>query len=82
MHFWCWQLAGAVIGKAGNRVKQIQAESGTFIKLDEAGVDGEERVISITGYPEEIQYAQQLVQQAWVLYIKFVVFAITNYEDA
>lgn len=57
-------LAGAVIGKGGNRIKQIQAESGTLIKLDEADVDGEERVISITGYPDEIQYAQQLLQQA------------------
>jgi len=60
----CVQLAGAVIGKAGNRIKQIQAESGTMIKLDEANVEGEERVISITGYPDEIEYAQHLLQQA------------------
>ena len=53
-----------MIGKAGNRIKQIQAESGTMIKLDEAGVEGEVRVISITGYPEEIHYAQYLLQQA------------------
>jgi len=66
MYPWFWQLAGAVIGKAGNRIKQIQAESGTMIKLDEADVDGEERVISISGYPDEIQYAQHLLQQAWV----------------
>ena len=65
-YIWFWQLAGAVIGKAGNRIKQIQAESGTMIKLDEAGVEGEVRVISITGYPEEIHYAQYLLQQAWV----------------
>jgi len=35
-----------------------------MIKLDEADVDGEERVISISGYPDEIQYAQHLLQQA------------------
>jgi len=63
---WLCQLAGAVIGKGGNRIKTIQAESGTMIKLDEADVEGDERVISITGYPDEIQYAQQLLQQAWV----------------
>lgn len=57
-------LAGAVIGKAGNRIKQIQAESGAQVKLDEADVEGEVRVISITGYPDEIQYAQYLLQQS------------------
>lgn len=35
-----------------------------MIKLDEADVAGEERVISITGYPDEIEYAQYLLQQA------------------
>jgi len=58
------QLAGAVIGKGGNRIKQIQAESGTSVKLDEADVEGEVRVITITGYPDEIEYAQYLLQQA------------------
>jgi len=53
-----------VIGKGGNRIKQIQAESGTLIKLDEAEVEGDVRVISITGYPDEIQYAQYLLQQS------------------
>jgi len=70
---WFCQLAGAVIGKAGNRIKQIQAESGTMIKLDEADVAGEERVISITGYPDEIEYAQYLLQQAWVLLLLFLI---------
>ena len=61
---WFCQLAGAVIGKGGNRIKQIQAETGTLIKLDEADVEGEERVITISGYPDEIKYAQYLLQQS------------------
>jgi len=58
------QLAGAVIGKGGNRIKQIQAETGAMIKLDEADVEGDDRVITITGYPDEIEYAQYMLQQA------------------
>ena len=58
------QLAGAVIGKSGNRIKQIQAETGAMIKLDEADVEGDDRVITITGYPDEIEYAQYMLQQA------------------
>jgi len=32
--------------------------------MDKADADGELRVISITGHPDEIQYAQYLLQQA------------------
>jgi len=35
-----------------------------MIKLDDVGVEGEVRVITITGYPDEIEYAQYLLQQA------------------
>jgi len=35
-----------------------------LIKLDEADVEGDERVITIIGYPDEIEYAQHLLQQA------------------
>jgi len=64
MCMWFCQLAGAVIGKAGNRIKQIQAETGASIKLDEANVEGDDRIITITGYPDEIEYAQYMLQQA------------------
>lgn len=55
-------LAGAILGKGGNRIKQVQSESGTKIKLDDASPDSAERIISITGTQEQIQYAQYLLQ--------------------
>ena len=78
MRLWCFQLAGAIIGKAGSRIRQIQAESGAMIKLSQADAQGGERFISITGYPDEIEYAQQLLQQSWVPFLLLVVlFLIT-----
>jgi heterogeneous nuclear ribonucleoprotein K len=55
-------LAGAILGKGGSRIKQVQGESGTKIKLDDASPDSAERIISITGTQEQIQYAQYLLQ--------------------
>lgn len=57
-------VAGAIIGKGGSRIKQIQMESGAMIKMDDPSTEGEERIISITGTSDQIQYAQYLLQQA------------------
>ena len=56
------QLAGAILGKGGNRIKQVQHESGTKIKMDDATVDSNDRIITIIGTKEQIQYAQYLLQ--------------------
>jgi hypothetical protein len=58
------QVAGAILGPGGSRMKQIQMESNTQIKMEQANVEGNERVITIVGTPENIQYAQFLLQQA------------------
>ena len=58
----CLQLAGAIIGKGGSRIKQVQMESGTMIKIDDATTESSERIISITGTSDQIQYAQYLLQ--------------------
>lgn len=55
-------LAGAIIGKGGSRIREVQAESGTTIKIDNESNDSNERIISITGAPDQIQYAQYLLQ--------------------
>ncbi|ESN91616.1 hypothetical protein HELRODRAFT_189742 [Helobdella robusta] len=55
-------LAGAILGKGGSRIKQVQQESGTRIKMDEASVDSDDRIITIVGTPEQIMYAQYLLQ--------------------
>lgn len=56
------QLAGSIIGKGGQRIKQIRHESGASIKIDEPLEGSEDRIITITGTQDQIQNAQFLLQ--------------------
>lgn len=62
-----WQLAGSIIGKGGQRIKQIRHESGASIKIDEPLEGSEDRIITITGTQDQIQNAQYLLQNRQVL---------------
>lgn len=57
-------LAGAIIGKAGGRIRRIRNESNAFIQIDEALPGSTDRIITITGTPKEIQAAQYMLQQS------------------
>uniref|UniRef100_A0A9J7Y8H8 Heterogeneous nuclear ribonucleoprotein K n=1 Tax=Cyprinus carpio carpio TaxID=630221 RepID=A0A9J7Y8H8_CYPCA len=48
-------LAGSIIGKGGQRIKQIRHESGASIKIDEPLEGSEDRIITITGTQDQIQ---------------------------
>lgn len=61
------QLAGSIIGKGGQRIKQIRHESGASIKIDEPLEGSEDRIITITGTQDQIQNAQYLLQNRYVL---------------
>lgn len=63
----CQQLAGSIIGKGGQRIKQIRHESGASIKIDEPLEGSEDRIITITGTQDQIQNAQYLLQNRQVL---------------
>ncbi|UYV75083.1 K02A2.6-like, partial [Cordylochernes scorpioides] len=56
-------LAGAIIGKGGQRIRKIRRESGAGITIDESQPGSNERVITISGTPQQIQTAQYLLQQ-------------------
>uniref|UniRef100_A0A673C3L0 Heterogeneous nuclear ribonucleoprotein K n=1 Tax=Sphaeramia orbicularis TaxID=375764 RepID=A0A673C3L0_9TELE len=60
----CQQLAGSIIGKGGQRIKQIRHESGASIKIDEPLEGSEDRIITITGTQDQIQNAQYLLQNS------------------
>uniref|UniRef100_A0A8C2WRS9 Heterogeneous nuclear ribonucleoprotein K n=1 Tax=Cyclopterus lumpus TaxID=8103 RepID=A0A8C2WRS9_CYCLU len=60
-------LAGSIIGKGGQRIKQIRHESGASIKIDEPLEGSEDRIITITGTQDQIQNAQYLLQNRQVL---------------
>ncbi|KAJ8347156.1 hypothetical protein SKAU_G00285570 [Synaphobranchus kaupii] len=57
-------LAGSIIGKGGQRIKQIRQESGASIKIDEPLEGSEDRIITITGTQDQIQNAQYLLQNS------------------
>lgn len=61
-----FQLAGSIIGKGGQRIKQIRHESGASIKIDEPLEGSEDRIITITGTQDQIQNAQYLLQNRHV----------------
>lgn len=66
LSFHIWQLAGSIIGKGGQRIKQIRHDSGAAIKIDEPLEGSEDRIITITGTQDQIQNAQFLLQSRQV----------------
>ncbi|CAF3329032.1 unnamed protein product [Rotaria socialis] len=59
------ELAGIIIGAKGSKISQIRQESGASIKIDSEPMPAtNDRLITITGNPSQIQQAQFLLQQA------------------
>uniref|UniRef100_A0A183BHQ8 Heterogeneous nuclear ribonucleoprotein K n=1 Tax=Globodera pallida TaxID=36090 RepID=A0A183BHQ8_GLOPA len=60
------KLSGTIIGKRGECINRIRGESGARIEIDtQSDVFGtDERIITITGSPLQIQMAQFLLQQS------------------
>lgn len=57
-------LAGSIIGKGGQQIKQIRHELGASIKIDEPLEGSKDRIITITGTQDQIQNAQYLLQNS------------------
>uniref|UniRef100_A0A2C9JPR1 K Homology domain-containing protein n=1 Tax=Biomphalaria glabrata TaxID=6526 RepID=A0A2C9JPR1_BIOGL len=57
-------LAGAIIGKGGSRITDIRRRSGAMIVIDEPLPGSNDRIISISGTPDQIQNAQYLLQMS------------------
>ena len=74
------QMMGCIIGKAGSRINEIRSLSGAQIKIDqgskeEIGDDEtktQDRLITITGSPEEVCLAQYLINLRY--------FSASNYQ--
>lgn len=69
------ELGGTIIGKGGERINRIRAESGARIDVGNA-FGNEERIITISGTPHQIQTAQYLLQQRQVDPTKDVAFNV------
>lgn len=64
--FLCFQLAGAIIGKGGARIRKIRSEAGAAITIEEPLPGSKDRIITISGQPNQIKMAQYLLQQRLV----------------
>jgi heterogeneous nuclear ribonucleoprotein K len=58
------ELAGTIIGKGGERINSIRQQSGARIDLASTTYGSNERIITITGTPHQIQSAQYHLQQS------------------
>ncbi|OON16984.1 KH domain protein [Opisthorchis viverrini] len=56
------KMIGAIMGRAGVRINQVRQESNADIKISRQEPGVEDRIITITGTPEQIQNAQFLLQ--------------------
>ena len=53
-----------MIGKAGQRIKQVRLDSGADVELSDNVGGTSDRVITITGTVQQIQAAQYMMQMA------------------
>jgi far upstream element-binding protein len=56
-------LVGKVIGRGGETIKDLQARSGCRIQINQALPEGQPRLITITGTPDAVPIAFQLVKE-------------------
>lgn len=56
-------MAGAIIGQGGRRIQDIRAKCGASIKFADPEPGKKDRLITISGTEEQIQYGQYLMQQ-------------------
>lgn len=57
-------MAGAIIGPGGSRIRKIRADSKATITIAEPDQGSNERIITIAGSKRQIQTAQYLLQQS------------------
>ncbi|GAB5365453.1 hypothetical protein AAMO2058_001059400 [Amorphochlora amoebiformis] len=56
-------LVGRIIGRKGETISEIQARSGARVQIDQSMPAGQPRKIHITGNPQAIQIASELVRR-------------------
>ncbi len=56
------ELAGIIIGKSGDNIRTIRGQSGASIAVSSEEIKQGERVITITGMPEQIRMAKDMMQ--------------------
>jgi len=57
------EMGGAIIGQGGQRIRKVRMDSRAEINVAEPEEGSADRIITITGTPQQIQSAQYLLQQ-------------------
>lgn len=60
--FLLFKMIGAIMGRSGCRINQVRQESNATIMISKQEPGIEDRIITITGTPDQIQNAQFLLQ--------------------
>jgi len=61
-----FQLAGLIIGKGGQRIKEIRQQSRASVSIADPDEGSEDRIITIVGTNDQIHCAQYLLQMRCV----------------
>lgn len=56
-------MAGAIIGKGGNRIRTVRRDSGAEIAIENASGQARERVITIKGTQPQVRMAYTMLQR-------------------
>ena len=67
------KVAGAIIGKGGNRIRSVRQNSGADISIDSAVGPGNERIITIKGTQQQIHFAHQMLRKRFVFDDRFMI---------
>ena len=59
------QLAGLIIGRGGSRIMEIRDKSGATVTIEDSRDNSDDRIITITGTPDQIHCAQYLLQMRY-----------------
>lgn len=57
------EVAGAIIGKGGNRIRLVRRDSGAEIAIDSAVGPGNERVITVKGSSPQVRMACSMIHK-------------------
>ena len=57
------QVAGAIIGKGGSRIRLVRKDSGAEISIENGSGAGSDRKVVVKGNPHQVRLAYSLLQQ-------------------
>ena len=60
-------MAGAIIGKGGNRIRLVRRDSGAEIAIDSAVGPGNDRVITVKGSTHQVRMACSMIHKRLAL---------------